>query len=96
MEPEVHHHIHTRPPPVPTLSQINPVQPPSQFLKIHFNIAILFVRVYSTWSFSVMSPHQNPVCTTPAPHMCYIPPHLIPLGLITRIVLSEEYRSLSS
>jgi hypothetical protein len=47
--------------------------PPSHFHKIHFNIILLFMRGSSKWSLSLRISHQNPVCTFPLPHTCYMP-----------------------
>ena len=37
---EVHYHTHNSQPPVPVMSQINSIHPPSHFLKIYFNIIL--------------------------------------------------------
>ena len=47
--------------------------PPFHFLKIHFNIILLSRPRSSKWFLSLRFPHQNPVHTSPLPHMCYIP-----------------------
>ena len=54
--------------------------PSFHFLKIHFNITlpskptvILSCKPRcSKWSTSLMSPHQNPVCTSTLTHTCYL------------------------
>ena len=66
------------PPPVPILSQLNPVHALTpHLLKIYLNIILPSVRGPSKWTLSLMFPHQNPVYTSTLPHTCYIPclPH---------------------
>jgi hypothetical protein len=77
---KLHCRIHKSPPTVSILGQINPVHaPPSHFSKIHFNIILSSTPGSSKWSFLMFS-HRNPVWTSPLPHACYMPCHLILLG----------------
>jgi len=72
--PKVHYRTHKCPPPVPILSQLDPVHiPTSHFLKIHLNITLLSMPGSPKWSLSLRFPHQNPVYTSPLPHTRYIP-----------------------
>ena len=69
--------------------------PTSHFLKIHLSIMLPSMLGSSKWSLSFSFPHHNPVYASPLPICPTCPTHLI-LNFITRTILGEEYRSLSS
>jgi hypothetical protein len=94
--PEVHYRIHKSSPPVPILSQFNPVHDPSHVLKIHFNIILPSTSESPKWSPDFRSPQENPLCTSLYPIRATRPAYLILLDLITRMIFGDEYRSLSS
>ena len=56
------------------LSRSSPVHASaSHILKIHFNIILISSPRFSSWSVSIMSPHQNPVCTFPILQTLHMP-----------------------
>ena len=70
--------------------------PPTDFLMIRFNIILPSTLMSYNWPLSLGFPLENPVCTSPVPHMCNLSRPSHPSWLITRVIFDEVYRSLSS
>ena len=95
--PKVHHRIHKCPPPVPILSQLDPIHAStSHFLMIDITIILLSKLWSSKWTLSLTFPHQNPVHAPIFPHSATLSAHLILHDLITWTIFGDQYRSLIS
>ena len=95
--PKVHYRIHKYPPPVPILSQLDPIYTPTS----HFWRTILILSFHLRLGLpSGLFPSGFPTKTLYAPPLSPIratcPAHLILLDFITRTILGEECRSLRS
>jgi hypothetical protein len=71
--PNFHYSIHKCPPPVPIMSQLDPIHTPtSHILKILLNITLLSTSDSPKCSLTLWFPHQNPVYDSPLPHARYM------------------------
>ena len=95
--PKVHYRTHKRPPPVRILSQLHPVPTtPSHFLKIILILSSHLRLGLPNGLFPTGFPTKTLCTPLPSSKRATCPAHLIRLDFITRTILDEEYRSLSS
>ena len=69
---------------------------PHPHILLHLNIILPSTPWSPKWSRSLRFPHQNLAHTSPFLHTCHMPCPSHFLDFITRTILREQYRSLSS
>ena len=95
--PKVHYRSHKYPPPVSILRQFDPVHTPtSHSLKIHPYIILSSKSRSPKWSLSFRFPTKTLYMPLLAPVRPICPAHLILLNIITRTIMGEKFRLLSS
>jgi hypothetical protein len=97
MKPEDSLPLSQVPATVPILSQLGPAHNPTSHVhKIHLNIIIPSTPGFYKWPLSFRFPTKTLYTPLLSPIRAICPAHLIFLDFITRKILGEEYRSLSS
>ena len=91
--PKVHYRTHNCPPPVPILSQLDPVHTPHP---ISWRSILILSSHLRLGLFPSGFPTKTLYTPLPSPIHATCPAHLILLDFITRTILGEQYRSLSS
>jgi len=92
-----HNRFHKCPPPVPILSQLDPLHiPTSYFLKIRLKIILPSKPGSSNWSLSLDFPTKTLYTLLLSPIRATCPAQIILLDFNTPTILGEEYRSYRS